>query len=227
MVCLVGCARACQHLSQLLLLPCAGFVTEEELAGSGGMAAAAQQQQEVAAPLGLGASVPRWLRWQQPVPLHPLQHEELHAAVLQAVLAWQAFDASHAPLPLHSFMYHHMALEHGSAEAAATAAYSLYYACSVEAGRGGRRSSAGGHGELVGVFWAVLTGQGAAEQLHAAVQQARSAMQQAQEQQECVQEQVQQQEQQEQQAEAPVVLPSVEWPELQPAVQDAGAGLGP
>ncbi len=201
-------------------------MTEEELAGSGGMAVAAQQQQEVAAPLGLSASVPRWLRWQQLVALQPLQHEELHAAVLQAATAWQAFDASHAPLPLHSFMYHHMAQEHGSAEAAAAAAYSLYYACSVEAGRGGRRSSAGRQAELVGAFWAVLTGQGAAEQLHAAVQQASSAMQQAQQQQECMQERSQQQEQQ-QQAEAPVVLPSVEWPELQPAVQDAGAGLGP
>lgn len=112
---------------------------------------------EFAAPLGLGAHVPRFLRRDEAdgaVALVPHGHAAVEAAIAAVWRAKAERDAAlGATCALHSFLYEYLAGRHpGEAAAAAEEGYSLYHAA-------GRLRGEGGGSAAADVFVRVLTGQ--------------------------------------------------------------------
>lgn len=106
---------------------------------------------EVAQPLGLGANVPRALRWDKPLPLAPHTLEETEAAIADIWRSKRALEASQPPMTLHNFLPQYFRQKHsvGDIEGCARSAYSLY----VAVGRLEAQSP------VVRLFWRVWTGR--------------------------------------------------------------------
>lgn len=70
-----------------------------------------------AQPLGDSPSVPRFLRYSEPVDFFPLTVAETERAILEVWRGKRLFDSQHGPTSLHAYLYRHWS-EHQAAGAA-------------------------------------------------------------------------------------------------------------